>query len=184
MAIMSGIACSSEKDNHSLHTPAQFRDLKGFFSNEITRIQHSELLLYKTAQLGKQQDSAVISSKDSTAVQDLLKPFIDADINKPSLTGNYDTVHLTDQFNGSQSVVYTARDPQIKPQQIMLSLDKSGQLQTVNVHSYTRNLVYESRQDLFYQYNKTIRITSFQKIAFLAPEEMEVKVRLEPKTPL
>ncbi|MET6999602.1 hypothetical protein [Chitinophaga defluvii] len=184
MALIGCLGCNTENENHSQNTPARFRDLKGFFSAEIIRLQQSGLQLHKTARLGSEEDSMIILKQDSATLQDLLKPFIDADINKPSLWDAYDTVHLTDQFKGSQSVVYTAKDPQVNPRQIMLDLDKTGQIQTVNIHSYSRNLIYESRQDLFYQYNKTINITTFQKIAFLAPKEMDVKVRLEPKNPL
>ena len=115
-------------------------------------------------------------------MHDLLKPFMDVDLNKPSLRDEFDTSSLYDPFSGRRSVIYKSKGEQTRPAEITMELDKQGNIQLVNIHAYTTNMVYEFRQDLTYQRNRQIRIATYQKIAFLAPKELEVNVTMAPKT--
>lgn len=143
-------------------------------------MEQSGLLLHKTVTLNGERDSLTLPA-DTLALQHLLKPFTDADINKPSLRDAYRTDTVKDLFSGGSSIMYTARDAAVSPQQIILNLDSKGNITTVNINKRTRNLVYEYQQNLSYQHLKTIRIVTYQKIAFLQPRELDVRVSLVPK---
>ena len=48
----------------------------------------------------------------------------------------------------------------------------------IDMNRHVHNLVYEYQQNLEYQHNKHIRITTWQKIAFLPSKELDVKILL------
>jgi hypothetical protein len=169
--------------NKPFNDPAldKFTRLPDYFSKENTHIRTSDVMLFKTVILNGKKDTASISGNDSAIVNDLLKPFMDADLNKPSLRDEYDTSSLYDPFSGRKSVIYKSKGKQTNPSEVTMELDKQGNIQQVNIHSFTSNLVYEFRQDLFYQQNRQVRMTTYQKIAFLTPKELEVNVTMAPK---
>lgn len=180
-AIISFMACNQA--NKVSKDPAQdkFAQLPDYFIQENAHIRTNDVTLFKTVILNGQKDTTSISGNDSATVHDLLKPFMDADLNKPSLRDEYDTSSLYDPFSGRKSVIYKSKGKQTSPSEVTMELDKQGNIQQVNIHSYTSNLVYEFRQDLFYQQNKQVRMTTYQKIAFLTPKELEVNVTIAPK---
>lgn len=141
----------------------------------------SGLQIQKTVALNGQRDSINQPLTDTLALQHLLKPFLDVDINKPSLRDAYRTDTVKDLFTGSSAIMYAARHTSVNPQQIILNFDSTGQISSVNINKRTSNLVYQYQQNLFYQHLKTIRITTRQKIAFLQARELDVRVSLAPK---
>ncbi|KAA2244697.1 hypothetical protein F0L74_01610 [Chitinophaga agrisoli] len=178
LAAMAMAACSPGSQQPANQAPHS--DLKAYFEQEAIQAGKSGLLLQKTVTLNGQREDLHLTA-DSSQLEHLLKPFMDADVNKPSLKDAYRTDTIKDLFTGNSSIMYTARKQATRPQQVILNLDNKGQINTVTAHSSTHNLVYDYQQHLFYQHLKTIRITTFQKIAFLKPRELDVKVSLAPK---
>ncbi|NLR79232.1 hypothetical protein [Chitinophaga eiseniae] len=170
--------------NKQSKNPAQdkFASFPAYFSQQHDQLRKGDFTLFKTVTLNGQKDTVTISGRDSAAVYDVLKPFMEIDLNKPSLREEYDTSSLYDPFSGRKSVIYKSRGKQTSPSEITMELDRQGNIQQVSVHSYTSNLVYEFRQDLFYQQNRQVRMTTYQKIAFLSPKELEINVTIAPKT--
>jgi hypothetical protein len=158
--------------------PSAYRDLKGYFQQELTGLQHSHVALQKTVRLNKNTDSVTINPADSAQLQRLLQPFMETDLTKPSLQGAYDTILLPDQFSGKSSLLYKARNPNTVPQEITLNLDSLQHIESVQISKHVHNLVYELQQNLVYQQHKRIHISSWQKIAFLSPRELDVNVQL------
>ncbi|WP_160712417.1 hypothetical protein [Chitinophaga solisilvae] len=181
LTILGFIACKQD-NNHGGTGVNKFEPLPAYFNGEKMFIRNAGVDLHKTVVLNGVTDTSVISGTDSTAVQDLLKPFTDIDLNKPSLRDEYDSSSLYDPFSGRKSVIYTSRGKQTFPSEITMELDKNGVIQQVNIHGYNTNMVYEFRQDLLYQRNQHIRIATYQKIAFLAPKQIEINVAMTPKT--
>ncbi|HEY9256808.1 hypothetical protein [Chitinophaga sp.] len=179
--IIGFMACNQANKPSKDPSQDKFAPLPDYFSQENAHIRNSDVTLFKTVILNGQKDTTSISGNDSATVHDLLKPFMDADLNKPSLRDEYDTSSLYDPFSGRKSVIYKSRGKQTSPSEVTMELDKQGNIQQVNIHSYTSNLVYEFRQDLFYQQNRQVRMTTYQKIAFLTPKELEVNVTIAPK---
>ncbi|SKA11597.1 hypothetical protein SAMN04488128_102892 [Chitinophaga eiseniae] len=183
LTIFGFIACHQDNNTTGKTTAgAKFEPLPAYFNGEREHIRAGGFSLHKIITLNGVSDTATVNGTDSTAVRDLLKPFADIDLNKPSLRDQYDTSSLYDPFSGRKSVIYKSKGKQTFPSEITMELDKNGTIQQVNIHSYTVNMVYEFRQDLLYQRNKNIRIATYQKIAFLSPKEIEVNVTVTPKT--
>lgn len=155
-----------------------YRDLKGYFKQELVDISQQKPALYKTVTLNNQRDSVTINTPDSAQLQNLLQPFLEVDLNKPSLRDAYDTIVLPDQFTGKRSLLYKARNKATLPQEVILNVDSSQRIENVQMNKHVRNLVYEYQQHLEYQHNNHIRITTWQKIAFLPSKELDVKILL------
>jgi hypothetical protein len=179
--IIGFMACNQANKPSKDQAQDKFAALPDYFSQENAHIRTNDVTLFKTVILNGKKDTTSISGNDSATVHDLLKPFMDADLNKPSLRDEYDTSSLYDPFSGRKSVIYKSKGKQTSPSEVTMELDKQGNIQQVNIHSYTSNLVYEFRQDLFYQQNRQVRMTTYQKIAFLTPKELEVNVMIAPK---
>jgi hypothetical protein len=156
-----------------------YRDLKGYFQQELRSIAGARPSIEKTVVLNGKRDSASISTPDSTQLQSLLQPFLEVDLNKPSMQGAYDTILLADQFTGERSLMYKARSAATVPQEVILNIDNNQRITNVQMNKHVRNLVYEYQQNLVYQHNKHIRIVTWQKIAFLPAHELDVKVLLK-----
>lgn len=176
------MACNLANKQSKHPSQDKFASFPAYFNQQHDQLGKGDFTLFKTVTLNGQKDTATISGQDSAAVHDLLKPFMEIDLNKPSLREEYDTSSLYDPFSGRKSVIYKSRGKQTSPSEITMELDKQGNIQQVSVHSYTSNLVYEFRQDLFYQQNRQVRMTTYQKIAFLSPKELEINVTIAPKT--
>jgi hypothetical protein len=155
-----------------------YRDLKGYFQDELNNIRSSRPALQKTIVMNGQRDSLTITAPDSTQLKHLLAPFLDVDLNKPSLQGAYDTILLADQFSGTRSLMYKARNTATVPQEVIMDIDNHQHITNVQMNKHVENLVYEYQQNLVYQQNKHIRIVTWQKIAFLPARELDVKVLL------
>lgn len=179
LAAVTLLACNPG-NSRTADSPAH-SDLKAYFTAEAAQMAQSGLQMLKTVALNGQRDSLSKPLTDTLALQHLLKPFMDADINKPSLRDAYRTDTVRDLFSGNSSIMYDARDASISPQQVILNMDSSGHISSVNINKRSSNLVYQYQQNLFYQHLKTIRITTWQKIAFLQPRELDVRVSLAPK---
>jgi len=170
-------SCGTGIDQH--HTTANgYRDLKGYFTQELTHISQQKPALFKTVTLNNQRDSITVQAPDSLQLQNLLQPFLEVDLNKPSLRDAYDTILLSDQFTGKRSLLYKAKNKVTLPQEVILNINNMQQIESVQMNKHVHNLVYEYQQHLEYQHNKHIRITTWQKIAFLPSKELDVKILL------
>jgi hypothetical protein len=170
-------SCGTDINQH--HTAANgYRDIKGYFTQELTHISQQKPALYKTVTLNNQRDSVTVTSPDSAQLQNLLQPFLEVDLNKPSLRDAYDTILLSDQFTGKRSLLYKAKNKATLPQEVILNIDSAQQIQSVQLNKHVRNLVYEYQQHLEYEHYKHIRIVTWQKIAFLPSKELDVKILL------
>ncbi|WP_343689842.1 hypothetical protein [Chitinophaga sp.] len=179
--LLTGIIIISSCNIDSSPPPATgsgYRDLKGYFQGELNRLETQKPGLFKTVSLNTKHDSVTISAPDSLQLHNMLAPFMDVDLHKPSLQGAYDTILLADQFTGKRSLMYKAKDEATLPQEIILELDSAQQITAVQLNKHVRNLVYEYEQNLEYQHNHHIRITTRQRIAFLPEKELDIKIAM------
>ncbi|WP_143309774.1 hypothetical protein [Chitinophaga vietnamensis] len=176
LTILSLMACQPDTKGIKHLSQDKYENLPAYFTGEKQRLRNAGITLHKTVTINGQTDTATINSKDSSALQDLLKPFADMDLNKPSLRDEYDSNTMTDQFSGNKTVIYKSKGKQTNPEEIILEIDRNGTIQQVSIQSYTSNMVYEFRQQLTYLRDRSIRIASHQKIAFLAPKDLEITV--------
>ena len=171
-------SCNSDTQPNRPHNSG-YRDLKGYFQGELTGLEQQRPSIFKTVSLNDQQDSIFITTPDSLQLHNMLAPFMEVDLNKPSFQGAYDTILLADQFTGKHSLMYRAKNSATIPQEIILDMDNAQHITAVQLNKHVRNLVYEYQQNLVYQHNHQIRITTRQRIAFLPSKELDVKIALD-----
>ncbi|RAJ03905.1 hypothetical protein LX64_02782 [Chitinophaga skermanii] len=158
-----------------------YKSLKQIFQHEIASLQKADLVLKEEAELNGQKDGNMQArrSSDTALLQYLFKPFMDADITKPSLAGQYSVNTIANEFTGDTTFIYLAKGNQTRPKEIILNVDKSGLLVSARISSTIKNLIYEHNQNLEYDKQKVARIYTTQKVMLLKPTEMQVTVRFE-----
>lgn len=158
---------------------ARFRDLPAYFAGEQHQMKQAGLIFHKVAEQNGVRDS--LTTSDTATIASLLKPFAGIDLNKPSLRDQYTIDSVTDEFSGARSLSYTAKTPAVNPQQVLLETDSAGNIQSVQLHSRTSNLLYKTSSTLVYQHLKTVSVTTDQQVVLLAPTHLSVQVRMYPK---
>lgn len=164
----------------SLQKDRSYRALGNYCWEEIARLKEQRIGVTKVVRVNGQADSLMV--KDSAGLQALFRPLMDADISKPSLADAYQVDTIADQFHGDTTFIYHTKGKQTWPAQLILDVDSAGRIKTAQVSSYTKNLVYEYRQEVLYERNKQLRVSTFQKIIFLKPESLEVLAWFQPTT--
>ncbi|NIG52677.1 hypothetical protein [Chitinophaga sp. Cy-1792] len=178
------VGCNNNVKDTKTGKQDKFIDIPAYFKSEEQQLIQSGITFQKKVTFNGKSEAVAIESKDTNAIQHLLKPFLDIDLNKPSLVNEYDTTSLTDPFSGRKSIIYKSKGKQTNPDEITMETDKNGTIQQVTVQSYTSSLVYEYRQHLVYQRGKAIMINTYQRIAFLTPKEVEITAKKEDKNQL
>ncbi|MGN7719382.1 hypothetical protein [Chitinophaga sp. 22620] len=164
----------------SLQKDKSYRALGNYSREEIARMKAQQIGITKVVRVNGKADSLAV--KDSAGLEALFRPLMDADVSKPSHSGAYNIDTIADQFHGDTTFIYQTRGKQTWPAQLILDVDKEGRIKTAQVSSYTKNLVYEYRQEVLYERNKQLRVSTFQKIIFLKPEHLEVQAWFHPTT--
>lgn len=157
-----------------------YRSLGNYHWDEEEQLQKGQVEIRKTVRINEKMDSAVV--KDSAGFDALFRPLKEADVSKPSLADAYKTDTIANQFSTDTTFIVRSLGKQTWPYQLILDVDGNGRIRSAQVTSYTRNLMYEYKQEIFYERHKAIRVSSFQKIIFLKPESMEMDAHFYPST--
>lgn len=140
------------------------RPLAQYCRAELDRLKGQEVM--KTVNVNGQTDSVTVRDLEA-----LFQPLTEADISKPDA---YQTDTITDQLRGDSTFIVRSKGKETKPFQLIINVDARGQLKSAQISSHTTNLMYTYRQEVVYERNRQLRISTFQKIVFLRPEQMEV----------
>ncbi|PUZ27866.1 hypothetical protein DCM91_06590 [Chitinophaga costaii] len=157
----------------------RFRDLPAYFASEKKQMEQAGLQFHKLVEQNGVRDSIITS--DTGIISKLLKPFAGINLNKPSLRDQYILDSVTNGFSGARSLSYTARTPEVNPQQVLLETDSSGYIQSVQIISRTSNLLYKTASTLIYEHLKTVSVSTDQQVVLLSPQHLSVQVRMYPK---
>jgi len=177
---MAAMACKSVL-NVDNDTASPYKSLKKMIAAEKKRLQAADLSMRESVSFNGKSDTVRMQrrSSDSATLEYLFKSFIDADITKPSLNGQYSSNEIVNNITGDSTFIYLAKGKQSRPKEIMLEVDSSGNFRSVKVVSSIKNLIYEYNQSLFYERNKVVRIYITQKVLFMNPSEMNVLVQFQ-----
>ncbi len=107
---------------------------------------------------------------------------MDADISRPSLADAYTVDTIPNHFTRDTTFIHRSRGKQTWPAQLIVEIDSSSRIRTVQVSSHTVNPVYEYRQEIVYERDRMLTISSLQKIIFMKAENMETTVYFRPLT--
>ena len=154
-----------------------YRALGNYCLEEIARLKEQQMQMTKVVRL-----NGITDSVKTTDLENLFRPLMDADISKPSLSDAYSRDTIADQLGADTTFIFLSKGKQTRPYQLILDVDKQGYIKTAHASSHTSNLVYEYRQEVFYERNKQLRVVTYQKIVFMKPENMEVQTFFHPST--
>ncbi|WP_341834236.1 hypothetical protein WJU16_14655 [Chitinophaga pollutisoli] len=168
-----GPPVADEKD-HS------YRALGNYCWDEIARMRKSPFQITKTIRLNGETVSAPV--QDSAGLEALFRPLMDADISRPSLADAYVTDTIPNHFTGDTTFIHRSRGKQTWPAQLIVEIDSSRRIRNVQASSYTQNPVYEYRQEIAYERDRQLTVTSMQKIVFMKAENMEITAIFRPLT--
>lgn len=180
LCLLLAAGCSlPEEEKIITEKDTSYRALASYRWDEIAGLKSRQLHVTKVVRINGQADSALV--RDSAALEALFLPLMDADVSKPSLADAFDTDTIVNQFGGDTTFIIQSKGKQTRPYQLILDVDGQGRIKTARVTSYTTNLVYEYRQEVFYERNKQLKTSTYQKIVFMKPEHLEVQAWFQPK---
>lgn len=157
-----------------------YRALGNYCWDEIARMRKSPFQITKTIRLNGQTVSLPV--KDSAGLEALFRPLMDADISRPSLADAYDIDTIPNHFSGDTTFIHRTRGKQTWPAQLIVEIDSSRRIKSVQASSHTKNPVYEYRQEIVYERDRQLSISSHQKIIFMKAENMETIAQFRPLT--
>jgi hypothetical protein len=157
-----------------------YRALGNYCLDEVARLRAQNVQVTKIVRLNGVMDS--VETKDSAALETLFRPLMDADVSKPSLSDAYSRDTIANLFQPDTTFIFRSKGKQTHPYQLILDVDPQGNIKTAHATAHSSNLVYEYRQEVFYERNKQLRVVTYQKIVFMKPENMEVLALFHPST--
>jgi len=157
-----------------------YRALGNYRWEEVAGLKAQQLQVRKIVRINGKTDSVMV--KDSAGLAALFRPLMEADVSKPSLADAYKTDTIANQFSRDTTFIIRSLGKQTWPYQLILDVDSVGRIKTAQVTSHTSNLMYEYKQEVFYERNKALRVSTFQQIIFMKPENMEVEALFHPST--
>ncbi|MFQ5446281.1 MAG: hypothetical protein ACE5FF_05050, partial [Saprospiraceae bacterium] len=105
-----------------------------------------------------------------------LKPFSEADINRPAWTDKYTIDSLFDESNALTKLTYTAIDPKLKTKRVEIDFE-SNSVSKVFIENSTASAVAKTRQLLTYEPGTGYSIQSTQKVVLTSDDTFFVEVR-------
>ena len=148
-------SCSKKPETK---VPPTYFDLKAFFKKESENLKVTETHIRKKIYTGNELEEKEFKNIDWSKE---LRPFSEADINKPAWKLSYtvDTFYLQSQVN----IVYKSKEAKlpIKKLEVILTNNKVAM---IKIASEKQNSYYHSVQNLFYEVGKGYSIQGGQKV--------------------
>ncbi len=135
----------------------RYFDLKRYFNAEATRLNLKQTPILKTASYNGHEYTKPAKIKNWKRE---LALFIESDINKASWKDSYQVKSNAD------SIVYNAIDTALHIRQILVIL-RDTQVRSVRIKNFTKNLLYQTKEQLTYFPDSLYSIKKNQKILFL-----------------
>jgi hypothetical protein len=137
-----------------------FFDLKSFFETEIKTHLKNKIMVKKTVTINGKAETKDVEIKDWN---EELKPFFNADINKPAWFGKY---QMTEKplSNNSTLKTYQTKEKNLKTKQLSIIQNDSTKNVQLNILTSDHTAVTESDTQLLYDTETGYTISSQQKL--------------------
>jgi len=156
-------SCTSQEEKISKKS---FFDIKGFFEAEAKRLSNNKSLSNKIV---TQNNQSEIKKGLSVDWNDELALFIASDLNKPAWINSYK--HSEDDLH----ISYLAIDTNLRTRFIEIQKDKNGRAVFFKIKNITRNMLYESTEELTYIPDSSYSIDKNQSVRFLGTNQYQIK---------
>ncbi len=143
----------------------KYFDLKGYFQQEVTRLNQTKPLVHKTVKVNGETETKQIQIADWNKE---LTIFIDADINKSAWQGSFNVEKTP------QQELYTTNDDKILVKQLKISFDQDH-VRAIQIILNTRNYLYHSTDTLNYRPDSLYEIIKTQQIKLLSEKKYAIK---------
>jgi hypothetical protein len=137
-----------------------FFDLKGFFETEIDAHLKNKGLVRKTVTINGKAETKDVDIKDW---KEELKPFFNADINKPAWYDKYQMIEKS-LGNNSSLKTYETKEKNLKTKQLSVIQNDSIKKVQLNILTSDHTAVTESDTQLLYDTESGYTISSQQKL--------------------
>ncbi len=154
-------SCSTKSSDKSIKTGKKiYFDLQSFFDQEIERL--AGVQVKKTTSVGAESEERIL---DETDFERDLKIFSQNDINRPAWSDSYQIDSAFDGRGSLQQLSYTALDPDMKTQSILVDFNGEA-VSKIFIENSSSTTVAQTKQILTYEPTKGYSIESHQKVAF------------------
>jgi len=156
-------SCTSQEEKISKN---KFFDIKGFFEAEAKRLSKNKSLSNKIVTQNKQSE---IKKGLSVDWDDELALFISSDLNKPAWIKSYE------RSEDDLRISYLAIDSNLRTRYVEIQKDKNGKAVFFKIKNITRNMLYESIEELTYIPDSFYSIDKNQSVRFLGTNQYQIK---------
>lgn len=156
-------SCTNQEEKISKNS---FFDIKGFFEAEVRRLSNNKTLSNKTV---TQNNQSEIKKGLSVDWDDELALFIASDLNKPAWINSYK------RSEDDLRISYLAIDTNLRTRYVEIQKDKNGKAVFFKIKNISRNMLYESSEELSYIPDSSYTINKNQKVRFLGNNQYQIK---------
>ncbi len=145
--------------------PKKYFDLKGYFQQEVTRLNQTKPLVHKTVEVNEATENKKVRIADWNKE---LANFIDADINKSAWQGSFKV------SKNPKEELYISDDAKVLVKRLKISLEE-GNIKGIEIILNTKNYLYQSTDTLTYLPGRFYEIRKTQQIKLLSTKRYAIK---------
>jgi hypothetical protein len=161
--LLLGIA-SCKKDSIAAADTKAFFDIKGYFESDSARLTKENPLVTKTVTHNHIPETQTVHISDWGTELSL---FVQSDINRPAWRNSYDV------SNTENAIIYTAKDPDLKTQKVVVKMENS-KLKWIMIVNHTKNILYENTEKLSYFPDSLYLIQKRQRVRVLGTDTYRI----------
>ena len=170
------VACNSDQtnQNHDQQDQVFFFDLTSYFNKEINRLKDKRGFIKSTTINGQVEEQQV----DTLNFNQEFKIFLESDINKPAWADKYQVDSISSDITYQISQInYTALEDKLKIKSIQVKFDDYEEVALIEIIKQSNSPIAKTEQTLTSEPNNGFSIRSYQNVAVLNPNEMQVQVQ-------
>jgi len=166
--------CQSQNEQTPKDTAfdPNYFDLKGYFEEEIDRLQRADAPVRKRVVVNAQSEEKTLDTLD---FEQELEVFVESDINEPDWLDKYQ-VDSTFQNNRLTRLTYQALDEQLRTRRLEINF-ADEQVERIDVLNSGTSRVAGSEQQLTYLPDSGYTITSRQYTILSKDDSLRIEVR-------
>lgn len=174
LILLTACQSSSNEAQQISITQEAFFDLKGYFNQEIKRLNASQPKGYKTVFINEKSEKKQLDKLDYARELDI---FIQADINRVDWIDKY---RIDSTFQNSQlsSIEYKALDEDLRTRHIAIQF-QNGNISKIGIANGGKSMAAGSQQQLIYEPSKGYQIESIQHTTFSKDKIFKIDVKFE-----
>nr|WP_294899312.1 hypothetical protein [uncultured Pedobacter sp.] len=158
-------SCSSSPDGQA-QKHNYFFDIAGYFKQQASTLGNKTVI--KTVSKNKVSETKTLVMKNWDQE---LQLFTDCDINKAAWKDSYR------RDSSTNTLTYTTTDPDLRVRSIKINFE-SKLPKKIEINTQSKNLLYNTTEDLIFTADSLYQITKHQKVILLGSNDYEISGRL------